>query len=180
MVDNTQRLFIDLATEIDVIIGGSQHLRDHHFGEAIVEGVISAGDALSRGTAATQAIARVGTESDFLGFALGHSIRQSDTETPATVLTVGKTLKYLKPTAKGVQLQSMFGGFTTGETVVKGDPVFYNNVGLTIGAGVAIGDIFAGAGLTDDWSKIGHLLEDVVIPDATTNSENVPGQWEIS
>ena len=168
MADNTTNL------NKRVIIGGSEHLRDSDFAEALCEGVIYVGDALAKGTAETQVVAATETGLNFKGIAINEVIRPGDTATESTVITPGKMLRYLKPTGGRARVRAMAMGYTTGATIPSGNNVYYNGIGSTIGANDSqLGDFYVDpAQVGDNSSKIGVLSAPVVAPDATTNSEN--------
>ena len=173
MADNTTNL------EKAVVIGGSEHLRDSDYEEALVEGLVYVGDALVKGTAETQvaALASGAVQSVlFKGIAIQEQIRSSDLATYATVLTAGKTVKYLKPTGGRVKVRAMAMGYTTGAVIPTGSPVLLNAFGSTIGSSgdaTQIGDFYIDPACTDDQIIIGRTSKPVTAPDATTNSVNV-------
>lgn len=129
---------------------------------------------MAKGTAETQVIAGTETGINFKGICLGPSIRQSDTQTPATALTVAKPLRYLKPTGGRLKVRAMAMGYTTGATIPSGAPVYFNGTGSTIGANDSqLGDFYIDPACTDDAAIVGRLSKPAVAPDATTNSVNV-------
>lgn len=159
--------------EKEVVIGGSEHLRDSDIEESLVEGVIQVGDALAKGTAETQVVATPENTINFKGIALGHSIRQSDTETLATALTAGKTVRYLKPTGGRVKVRAMAQGFDSGATVASGAPVYFNSTGSTITQTAILGDFFIDPACTDNAAIVGRLSKPAIAADTTSNNENV-------
>ena len=168
MADNTTNL------EKEVVIGGSEHIRDSDIEEALVEGAMYVGDLVAKGTAETQIIAGTETGINFKGICLGQSIRQLDTDTLATALTAAKMARYLKPTGGRVKVRCMAMGYTTGATIPSGAPVFANGTGSTIGANDSQkGDAYIDPACTDNAMIIGRLSKPAVAPDCTTNSENV-------
>lgn len=168
MADNTTNL------EKSVIIGGSEHIRDSDYEEAVVEGVIHVGDLLAKGTAETQVIAATETGINFKGIAIEQMIRASDTSTHATAMTVGSRVKYLKPMGERVKVRIKAMGYTTGATIPSGAPVRFNGTGSTIGANDSqLGDAYIDPACTDDAAIIGRMAKAAVAPDCTTNSENV-------
>lgn len=156
-----------------VIIGGSEHIRDSDYEEAIVEGVIYVGDLLAKGTSEKQVIAATETGINFKGIAIEQMIRASDVATHSTVLTEGKRVKYLKPTGGKVKVRCMAMGFSTGGTVPSGEPVRFNGTGTTIAANDSqLGDAYVDPACTDDAAIIGRLAKPVTVASVATNSEN--------
>lgn len=157
-----------------VIIGGSEHIRDSDIIETLVEGVVSIGDSIVKGTAETQGKAcPEGQTTGFKGICLKQSIRQLDTDDESTVLTVAKMMQVLKPTGGRVKVRAMAANYTTGATIPSGAPVYFNSTGSTIGAGtVAVGDFYVDPACSDDSAIVGHLAKAVVIPDGTTDFIN--------
>lgn len=176
----------------EVIIGGSEHLRDSDFEEYLIEGEMFAGDSLLKGTAETQVKGHDGSDATFKGIAIGHSIRQSDVETfgvdgddrtdavadlkesAGGLLSPGEVVKVLKPTGGRVKVRAMAYGYTTGATIPSGSPVYTNLAGSTIGSGAnVLGQFFIDPACTDDAVIVGKLSKPAVAPDATTNDVNV-------
>jgi hypothetical protein len=179
----------------EVVIGGSEHIRDSDIEERLIEGEMFVGDSLSKGTAETQIKAHAGGDQEFKGICLGHSIRQSDVETlgdpgddrtdavallkgtAGGLLTPGVMGKYLKPTGGRVKVRFMAHGFTTGATIESGAPVYFKSTGSTIGSTLSgLGNFFIDPACTDDATIIGRLSKAIVAPDATTNDVNVESE----
>lgn len=177
----------------EVVIGGSEHIRDSDIEERLIEGEMFVGDSLSKGTAETQIKAHTGGDVEFKGICLGHSIRQSDLETLGSgdrtdavallkgtaggLLTPGVMARYLKPTGGRVKVRFMAHGYTTGATIESGAPVYFKSTGSTIGSTLSgLGNFFIDPACTDDATIIGRLSKAIVAPDATTNDVNVEAE----
>ena len=168
MADNTDNL------GKRVIIGGTEHLRDSDYGEALAEGVVYVGDALNKGTADTQVVAGVETGANFIGIAINEVIRPSDTSTESTVITDGKMLRYLKPTAFKTLVRVMVCGYDSGATEPKGAPIYYNGVGTTITQNDSqLGDFYVDPAITTLETVIGRSNESFTSPDSSSNTENI-------
>ena len=176
----------------EVIIGGSEHIRDSDIEEALAEGDIFVGDALNKGTAETQVVAGIEAATNFKGIALGHSIRQSDLETVGTagdrtdaialgtgaggLLVAGKYIKYLKPMGGRVKVRVMISGYDTGATIPSGSPVYYASTGSTITQTGMKGQFFCDPAQEGDAVEVGRLSKAVVCADTTTNLENAEAE----
>ncbi len=157
-----------------VIIGGTEHLRDSDYGEAIVEGVMYVGDLLNKGTADTQAVSGVELAANFLGIAINQVVRQSDTSTVSTVLTIGKIVRFLKPTGGRTLVRAKGMGYDTGATIPKGSPVYSSGVGTTITQNDGqLGKAYIDPAITVLETVIGTLNASVAAPDSSSNSEDV-------
>jgi len=180
----------------EVIIGGSEHLRDSDIEERLCEGEMFIGDSLQKGTAETQVVAHPGTSganAGFKGICLGHSIRQSPLEdfgsgdrtdavallikTGGGLLTPGKMIKYLKRSGGRYKVRIMVHGQSGSLTVPSGSPVFHYSTGSTIGSTLSgLGNFFVDDACTDDGAIVGYLSKECVIPDATTNDVNIEAE----
>lgn len=156
-----------------VIIGGSEHIRDSDYEEALVEGTVYIGDSLAKGTNDNQVVGTPETSQSFRGIAIGHSIRQSDTEALSTALTVGKYVKYLKPTGGRVKVRVMVVNYTSGATIPAGSAVFSDSTGSTIGAStVAVGDFYIDPLCGATAPIVGRTCSEIIIADGTTDLIN--------
>ena len=176
----------------ELIVAGSEHIRDSDYEESLCEGEMFVGDSLSKGTAETQVKAHTGGDVEFKGLCAGHLIRQSDTETLGSgdrtdavtlgsatggLLVPGKTVKFLKPTGGRVRVRFMAHGYTTGATIESGAPVYFKSTGSTIGSTLSgLGNLFIDPACTDDATIIGRTAKAIAAPDATTNDVNVEGE----
>ncbi len=177
----------------EVIIGGAEHLRDEDLIERLCEGRMFVGDSVNKGTLETQCVATEEADTAFLGIVLGHSIRQTDTETVGVagvkrddgndigLLVAGKMVRILKPTGGRIRVRCMIGGFDGGATVATGSPVYSNSVGSTIAAAQAtqLGDFYADPAQEGANSHIvGRLaLPSVLATTATNNVNTVSEMW---
>lgn len=156
-----------------VIIGGTEHLRDSDFGEALAEGVVYVGDCLNKGTADTQVVAGVELATNHVGIAINEVVRPGDTSTVSTVITDGKLLRFLKPTGGRILVRAMAMGYDGGGTLPKGSPVYYSGVGTTIATNDnQLGDFYVDPLVTVLEAVIGTLNKSVTVLTSATNSEN--------
>lgn len=168
----------NLTTNLEksVIIGGSEHIRDSDYEEAIAQGVINVGDGLNKGSAETQVVASIELAVNFKGIAIEMMIRASDTSTHATVLTDTERIKILKPMGGRVKVRVMAMGFDSGATVPSGSPVYYNGLGSAIAANdTQLGDFYIDPAQDDgdNASQIGRLAKAAAAPDCSSDSSNV-------
>ncbi len=179
----------DLTTILgqEVIIGGAR-VRDSDIVERLVEGRMFVGDSVNKGTAETQCRATEEADTEFLGIVLGHSVRQTDTETPGTagavrtgatpVLVVGKSVKILKPSKGRFLVRCMISGYDSGSTVPGGSPVYPNSVGATMTQNDAtqLGDFYADPAQEGDSNPVGRLSKPAILGDTTSNHVNTSSE----
>ena len=157
----------------EVVIGGAEHIRDSDIIETLVEGNMYIGYNVIKGTLESQGQAAAEAGGGFYGICIGQSIRQLDTDTHATILTAAKMMKVLKPMGGRVLVRVMVVNYTTGATIKKGSPVYYNGTGSTIGATTASeGNFFVDPACSEDGDVIGRLAKDIIIGDGTTDLIN--------